>query len=388
MNEPTVGNPLDTLQNAENNAWTCVSWFQKISDAVASKTSRVFGRVVATVVSVVAFIPALAVDLACAAKSLYDRKITIHQTLDPNLLVISKADGHWQRYITDEDVRKTMEEHARFVAENIQDYPYDNPREAYDYLCSNVRRISLVTQEGSNRVKLMHQVKHEASIELYDIGNGRLLAISPDSHQFYDQLMMHTYLEKLGIPTHETKPAVIRWHFEGSPYSKAAYIIPSFKAYTEQNAFVLDTSKAYNTSTVLDDKKLLPDDTEELKAENWDELLNPLVKDIRTLIDNGVSTLGDPIKVILVGKGNKFHSGGSADYEVRAFPFTFSSKHFQHDQFPVKKRLSAKEETKTLRAYIHEVVNMQFNFMARLPQEWETLVDKLTRRHSRRWHFL
>ncbi len=70
----------NTPQDAQKSEWTCVSWFNKISDAVANKTCHFFGRAVAAVVSVVAFIPSLAVDLGYAVKSLYDRKIAKSQT--------------------------------------------------------------------------------------------------------------------------------------------------------------------------------------------------------------------------------------------------------------------------------------------------------------------
>ncbi len=60
--------------------WTSVSWFNKISDIVASRTSRCFGHIVATVVSVGAFIPSLAVDLGYAVKGLYERKMDKSQT--------------------------------------------------------------------------------------------------------------------------------------------------------------------------------------------------------------------------------------------------------------------------------------------------------------------
>ena len=71
---------LNTPNNIHRSEWTCVSWFNKISDAVASKTCRFFGYAVATVVSVITFIPSLAVDFGYAAKRLYDRNITKPQT--------------------------------------------------------------------------------------------------------------------------------------------------------------------------------------------------------------------------------------------------------------------------------------------------------------------
>ncbi|WP_257294940.1 hypothetical protein, partial [Endozoicomonas sp. YOMI1] len=363
----------------------------KISEAIASKTSRFFGHAVAAVVSVVTFIPSLAVDLAYAAKSLYDRKITKLQTPAPNLPVIPEAKVQWPRYIHDDDVKATMENYDRFLADNLKDHPDDIPEEAYDHLYEDSYGnipIELITQEGVKTVKLKRQVADGVTMSFHDIGDGQVLARNGASHQFYDELMMHRYLEKLGIPANEIKPAVIRWEFEGTQYTAATYIGPSSKAYAEQNAILLEIRSTDITVTRLRGRKLLPVDTDQFNVENWDEVLTPLVNDIRTLIDNGVSTLGDPLKVILVGKGNKFHSGGPADYEARAFPFDFSSKRFQYDQLPVKKRLSAKEEEETLRAYIQEVVNVQFNYSANLPQKWEALVDKLTRRYRRRWHFL
>ncbi len=75
---------LNTPNNNHRSEWTCVSWFNKISDAIASKTCRFFGYAATTVVSVITFIPSLAVDLGYAAKRLYDRNITKPQTQIPN----------------------------------------------------------------------------------------------------------------------------------------------------------------------------------------------------------------------------------------------------------------------------------------------------------------
>lgn len=62
-------------EGTRSTEWTSVSWFNKISDIVASRTSRCFGHIVATVVSVGAFIPSLAADLGYAVKGLYERKM-------------------------------------------------------------------------------------------------------------------------------------------------------------------------------------------------------------------------------------------------------------------------------------------------------------------------
>ncbi|MGO0306376.1 hypothetical protein ACTL6P_07135 [Endozoicomonas acroporae] len=393
MSDPIIGNPaLNPSQNAQNSEWTCVSWFKKISDAVASKTSRFFGRVVAAVVTVVTFIPSLGVDLVYAAKSLYNRKITKLQDPAPNLPVIPGAKVQWRRYIHDDDVKATMERYDRFLAENLTHHPNEIPKAADQQLNEAAKGsmpIELITEDGVKTVKLNEELGGGGSKTFYDIGDGQALAMIRAPYQFYDELMMLRYLEKLGIPTNEIKPAVIRWEFEGTTYTKATYIAPSFSEYPKQNAFVLDHKDCDKLAGQLNGKKVLPAGQDAFTLENWDEVLNPLVNDIRTLIDNGISTLGDACNAILVGKGNKFHSGGQADFEARAFPFDFSSKVEQYDQLPVKKRLKAKEEERTLRAYIEQVVFIQFDATAcALPKEWKGLVKDLAKRYLRRRNFL
>ncbi|WP_422491019.1 hypothetical protein [Endozoicomonas sp. ALE010] len=393
MSDPIIGNPaLNLSPTAQNSEWTCVSWFKKISDAVASKTSRFFGRVVAAVVTVVTFIPSLGVDLVYAAKSLYDRKITKLQATAPNLPVIPGAKVQWRRYIHDADVKATMERYDRFLAENLTHHPDEIPTAAEQQLDKAAKGnipIELITEDGVATVKLHKALGGGGSKTFYDIGDGQALAMIKAPHQFYDELMMHRYLEKLGIPTNEIKPAVIRWEFEGTTYTKATYIAPSFSEYPKQNAFVLDSKAPFNIVDQLKGKKLLSAGQNPFIPENWDEVLNPLVNDIRTLIDNGIFARHDSLNAILVGKGNKFHSGGQADFEARAFPFDFSSKVEQYDQLPVKKRLKAKEEERTLSAYIEQVVFIQFDATkCALPKEWKGLVKDLTTRYLRRRNFL
>ncbi|WP_257297308.1 hypothetical protein [Endozoicomonas sp. YOMI1] len=393
MTGPTAGNPaLNPPRNARNNEWTCVRWFNKISDAVASKTCRFFGRAVAAVVTVVAFIPSLAVDLVYAAKSLYDRKITIHQTPAPNLPVIPEAKVQWRRYIHDDDVKATMERHDRFLADNVLHHPEEIPEAAYQPLEGGDIPIELITPQNEVKtIKLNKKLRFSESRSYYDIGDGQALAINRRPYQFYDELMMNRYLEKLGIPTIEVQPVVIRWEFEGTKYTRATYITPSFSEHEKQNAFLVHHNFTEEEAERLVGKKLLAVGQDPLKPENWDEVLKPLVNDIRTLIDNGVSTSADSIdaphihKAILVGKGNKFHSGGPADYEIRAFPFEFANENVELDQLPPKKKHTAKEEESTLRQYIESAVFVQYDPKKYLlPTEWKKLVDELTERHLRR----
>ncbi|USE35045.1 hypothetical protein [Endozoicomonas sp. SCSIO W0465] len=412
---PTVdiSGVTDSQHNTQNSEWTCVSGFNKIPDTVARQTSPFFGHAASAVVSDAILPPSLAVDPAYAIKPLHDRKIAKPQTMTQNqipgngaqtpvqnqlpssglripatnLPVIPEAKVQWQRYIHDDDVRTTMERYDRFLADNALHHPEEIPKEAYRQL-EKARGgdipMELITPDSVTTIKLLEELGGGGSKTFYDIGNGQALALIQAPHQFYDELMMLRYLEKLGIPTNEIKPAVIGWKFEGVTYTIATYIAPSFSAYANQNAFVLDRKNYRETVERLNNKKVLPADQNPFSLEHWDEVLNPLVKDIRTLIDNGVSTLGDSLNAILVGKGTQFHSGGPADYEARAFPFDFSDKYDQYDQLPVKKRLTTEEERKTLKDYIEQVVFVQFNAAAIfLPGKWKDLVDRLTERYLR-----
>ena len=131
--------------------------------------------------------------------------------------------------------------------------------------------------------------------------------------------------------------------------------------------------------------KILSEDQDPFSVANWDKVLEPLVHDIRTMVDNGVNTQGDALNSILVGKGSKFHSGSDADYEVRAFPFDFSSKSVEYTQLPVKKQLSLEAEEKMLRSYIGEIIFIQFDSEGLTqPKKQTELIESLTERHLRK----
>ena len=66
---------LNTPINTGKFEWTCVSWYNKISNAVTNKSCHFLGVAVASFAGIFTFIPSLAVDLGCATKLLYDRKI-------------------------------------------------------------------------------------------------------------------------------------------------------------------------------------------------------------------------------------------------------------------------------------------------------------------------
>ncbi|MGO0306375.1 hypothetical protein ACTL6P_07130 [Endozoicomonas acroporae] len=310
------------------------------------------------------------------------------KTLTSNLQVIPGAKVQWQRYIIDDDVRDAMERYNRFLAVNVSHHPEEIPKAAYSQL-EKARDggipIELITQDAVKTVKLKKSLGAGASKTFYDTGDGQALAMNAAPHQFYDELMMHSYLKKSGIPTLDIEPAVIRWEFQGIKYSIATHIAPSFSEYAKENAFEVISKTSLMIFNHLNDKKVLSEGQKSSILENWDAALTPLVKDIRNLIDNGVYNPGDAFNMILVGKGAKFHSGGPADYEVRAFPIDFSSKIFRYDRLPVKNQLTAEDEKTILKAHIKQAALIQFDANAhQLPKDWKRLVDNLAERYLRK----
>ena len=114
MNGQTNNTSLtpNTPINTDKIEWTCVSWFNKISDSVANKTCRFLGITVAALASVFTFIPSLAADLGYATKRLYDRKINTPPTPIQNLMPsndselpsvreISPSDPDYAGYVQD-----------------------------------------------------------------------------------------------------------------------------------------------------------------------------------------------------------------------------------------------------------------------------------------------
>ena len=89
-------NNASLTPNTDKIEWTCVSWFNKISDAVANKTGRFFGNTVAAIATVFTFIPSLAVDLGYATKRLYDRKVNTAPT--QNLMPSNGSDLNDELY--------------------------------------------------------------------------------------------------------------------------------------------------------------------------------------------------------------------------------------------------------------------------------------------------
>ncbi len=310
------------------------------------------------------------------------------ETPAPNLPEIRGAKVQWRRYIHDVDVKATMESYDQFFAKNVTHHPREIPCEAYGQLDKvedgNIP-IDLITPDGLMTLKLKGKLGGGGSKSFHDIGNGQALAMIILPYQAYDELMMHRYLEKLGIPTNEIKPAVIRWEYQGVKYSKATYIAPSFSSYAKQNAFVLDINNTNETADRLSGRKVLSGGQDPFRLENWDGVLTPLVHDVRVLVDNGVHTIRDTLNAILAGKGTKFHTGGHTDYEARVFPFDFSNEFYELRQLPDKKKLSNEEEKAILRAYIEQVVWIQFDVKKHhLPSEWHELIDRLIERYLRK----
>lgn len=77
MNGQTNNTSLtpNTPTNTNKFQWTCVSWFNKTSNAVTNKSCHFLGVAVASFAGFFTFIPSLVVDLGYATKRLYDRKI-------------------------------------------------------------------------------------------------------------------------------------------------------------------------------------------------------------------------------------------------------------------------------------------------------------------------
>ena len=46
------------------------------------------------------------------------------------------------------------------------------------------------------------------------------------------------------------EPAVIRWEFEGTQYTLATFIAPSFSEYEQQNAYTLDNDSVLTVFTL------------------------------------------------------------------------------------------------------------------------------------------
>jgi len=302
---------------------------------------------------------------------------------EPNLIL--NANGvQWERYIPDGNVKKIMETYDRFFAEKVTDniFTYDDFEEAVAEKAS----FKLITIDNTRTIKPTKELGGGGSKKFYDIGKDEALAIIKGDHQHYDELMMLRYVETLNILTNKIKPAVIRWKVGGVQYSRATYTAPSFNSYAQRDAFVLDSKNVREVVDRLGENKILPEGANSFELENWDKPLKLLVEDIRTLVDNGVSTQGDTLNAILVGKGNDWHKGsdGYDGYEVRAFPFDFSSKYY-YKQFPVKEALSVEDERGMLEGYIKLALFVQYNYNAHdLSEEWQELQKKLTERYLRK----
>ena len=76
----------NTPTNTDRFEWTCVSWYNKISNAVTNKSCHFLGVAVASFAGIFTFIPSLAMDLGYAVKRLYDRKINTPHTPVQNFM--------------------------------------------------------------------------------------------------------------------------------------------------------------------------------------------------------------------------------------------------------------------------------------------------------------
>ena len=114
----------NTPTNTDKFEWTCVSWYNKISNAVTNKSCHFLGVAVASFTGFFTFIPSLAVDLGYAVKRLYDRKIKTPQTPVQNFMT---SDGS-KRPNSDRDPTKPI-----FISNIGSHLQYNYPAEVSSY---------------------------------------------------------------------------------------------------------------------------------------------------------------------------------------------------------------------------------------------------------------
>lgn len=315
-----------------------------------------------------------------------------------NSTLIDGAKVQWLRNIPNQELRKIMDKYDQFFAQHIAQHPKNIPDDAYNYYnsCSQTDTpFELITMNGVRTITLNDKLKYGGSRGSYLIGNDQVVISTVAPHQPYDELMMNHYLELIGVPANKMEPAVIVWTYNDIKYTRAVYIAQSFGSLVKEDGYVLVTeNKRYihrndqyeyidlknkGHTVDLDYVPLNPNDFNQ-----WLSLVEPLVNDIRKIIDNGIMVGGSKCNLIIVGKENKWHSGKeNVPYEARAFPFGFSRKEWEKKCIPIcqkNEKLDVEYEKQLLDRYISELfvdTVIDDKFAVSISKEWTKVITEL-----------
>ena len=272
----------------------------------------------------------------------------------------------WDRDISDLKTREVMAQYNAFFRDHVSHLRAEVPPVALEFLKDNVyapgKNIVVETLDGEIKTTVKGLLGTGWAKSFYDLGGGVAIAAVANDFQPYDELLMHTYYESLGVPVNHIRPAVVKWEVEGRSYAIATYISPTFQSlktkgiYVFEMKYVLFRDVAQRAAQRHVKQKWFDADANMASAEAWYPILNPMLKDMDLLAAHGLQPLGDQGSFILVEKGSQYHSGSPAPYEARAFPFDFSDNDKSLTSLPPTAPLYAEDKKWLSTAYISGVL--------------------------------
>lgn len=151
------------------------------------------------------------------------------------------------------------------------------------------------------------------------------------------EVMMSKALTTLGLLSPLSKSATLSLSLELKD-SVPVYTSMPFDQITVKMGYYIIDSKNDGGSTWKQGKHyLFQDNKARLKEENWDSVVNPLIKDIALLCLYNVAVPTDSLNLAVRKK-----SGTPSEYEIRYFGFDFVTKGGQY-QMPSEKPLKIEE---------------------------------------------
>lgn len=160
----------------------------------------------------------------------------------------------------------------------------------------------------------------------------------------------------------------------------ATYMAPSFASYKSQNSYIIDR-KERKSSQWDSCGNLLTPSTDSQDIEAWIRVLQPVIKDINTLVEAGIRLLGDKLNLVFVQRESPWHSKRNSEYEVRIFGFDFAHKINPLNR--KRQKFDKSVATKMLRTVVEaaywEIVNPRCSSLTGDQKKfWQSLVDILT----------
>lgn len=133
------------------------------------------------------------------------------------------------------------------------------------------------------------------------------------SRQILGLKVEHCFVQQTGIIEEENKYIS---HPIGDGNSICGLYAPSFLSFEKDLAHIFDKKDIFTFNWTAPEVETISE---------WIEIFNPLIEDLKLLINSGIVPYGDSYNFLIAEKGSPYYKG-SGEYAVRYFGFDFASK--------------------------------------------------------------